>query len=166
MKNPAIKIIQAKTKEDCKICDEFLSKLINYESSLDNIINPNVKVCGPAENNIKQDDVFVAYAKAEKPVGYVFGYRQFNKGKIYNTNILVLEALFVEKEFRKMGIGKMLINAFENWTKEKYGDYVIEITYINANKDAEKFYQNLGYTTVKTTLRKWLWKDLLIQLKH
>ena len=154
MKNPEIKIIQATTKEDCKICDEFLSKLINYESSLDNIINPNVKVCGPAENNIKQDDVFVAYAKAEKPVGYVFGYRQFNKGKIYNTNILILEALFVEKEFRKHGIGEILLKSFENWAKEKYGDYVIEITYINTNDNARKFYEKMGYSPVKSTLRK------------
>ena len=147
-------IIKAKTKEDCKICDEFLSKLINYESSIDNIINEKVNVSGPAENNIKQNDVYVAYAKAEKPLGYVFGYRQFAKGKIYNKNILILEALYVDEEFRNEGVGKLLLKAFENWAKEKYGDYVIEITYINANKDAEKFYQNLGYTTVKTTLRK------------
>lgn len=149
-----IKIIQAKTKEDCKICDKFLSKLINFESSLDNIINSKVEVSGPAENNIKQEDVFIAFAKADKPVGYVFGYRQFNKGKIYNKNILVLEALFVEKEYRKQGVGKMLLQAFENWAKEKYNDYVIEITYINANKNAQKFYESMGYSLVKTTLRK------------
>ena len=149
-----IEIIQAKTKEDCKICDEFLSKLINYESSLDKIINSSVLVSGPAENNIKQDDVFVAYAKSEKPMGYVFGYRQFNKGKIYNKNILILEAIYVNEEYRHLGVGKMLINAFENWAKEKYEDFVIEITYINNNKNAQKFYESLGYTPVKTTLRK------------
>ena len=152
MKN--LEIVKVQTKEDCEICDEFLSKLINYESSFDNIINAKVNVSGPTENNIKQDDVFVAYAKAEKPVGYVFGYRQFNKGKIYNTNILVLEALYVEKEFRKQGIGEMLLKSFENWAKEKYGDYVIEITYINANENAQKFYEKMGYSPVKSTLRK------------
>ena len=149
-----IEIIQAKTKEDCKICDEFLSKLINYESSLDKIINSSVLVSGPAENNIKQDDVFVAYAKAGNPLGYVFGYRQFNKGKIYNKNILILEAIYVNEEYRHLGVGKMLINAFENWAKEKYEDFVIEITYINNNENAQKFYESLGYKPVKTTLRK------------
>ena len=139
-----IEIIQAKTKEDCEICDKFLSKLINYESSLDNIINKKVEVTGPAENNIKQDDVFVAYAKAEKPIGYVFGYRQFNKGKIYNKNIVILEALFVEREYRGMGVGRLLVQSFENWAKEKYQDFVIEITYIDANKDAQKFYESMG----------------------
>lgn len=147
-------IIKAKTKEDCEICDKFLTKLINFESSLDDVINNKVEVSGPAENNIRQEDVFVAYAKADKPVGYVFGYRQFNKGKIYNKNILILEALFVEEEYRGMGVGRLLVQAFENWAKEKYNDYVIEITYIDANKNAQKFYENMGYTSVKTTLRK------------
>ena len=149
-----IEIIKANTQEDCKICDEFLSKLINYEASLDGIINKNINVSGPCENNIKQDDVFVAYAKAEKPAGYVFGYRQFNKGKIYNTNILVVEALYVDEDFRKQGVGKLLIKAFEDWAKEKYNDYVIEITYISSNENAKKFYEKLGYTQSKTTLRK------------
>ena len=92
----------------------------------------------------------MAYAKADKPVGYVFGYRQFAKGKIYKQNILILEALFVETEFRGKGVGKMLVNSFENWAKEKYEDFVIEITYINANKNAQKFYESMGYSSVKT----------------
>ena len=154
MNNSNIQIIKAKTKEDCEICDQFLSKLINYESSLDAIINPNVNVCGPCENNIKQNDVFVAYAKTDRPIGYVFGYRQFNKGKIYNKDILILEALYVEPEARNQRVGKMLLTSFENWAKEKYEDYVIEITYISNNKNAQKFYENMGYTHVKTTLRK------------
>ena len=149
-----IEIIKVQKKEDCKICDEFLSELINFESSFDSIINKDVAVSGPAENNIKQEDVFVAYAKSDKPMGYIFGYRQFNKGKIYNKNILILEALFVKEEYRKMGIGKLLVQAFENWAKEKYEDFVIEITYINSNKNAQKFYESLGYKSVKTTLRK------------
>ena len=149
-----IEIVQVKTKEDCEICDAFLSKLINYESSLDKIINEQVNVSGPAENNIKQDDVFVAYAKADIPLGYVFGYRQFAKGKIYNKNILILEALYVDANQRKQGVGKALLTSFEEWAKNKYEDFVIEITYINANKNAQKFYEKMGYSPVKITLRK------------
>ena len=149
-----IEIIQAKTKEDCEICDKFLSKLINFESSLDDSILSNVQIDGLCEKNIQHDGVYVAYAKKDKPIGYVFGYLQNPKGKIRSTNILILEALYVEKEYRKQGVGKHLLQAFENWTKEKYEDYVIEITYINANKNAQKFYESMGYKTVKTTLRK------------
>ena len=69
-----VQIVMARTKEDCEICDKFLSKLITYESSFDSIINKNINVKGPTENNIKQDDVFVAYAKTDTPLGYIFGY--------------------------------------------------------------------------------------------
>ena len=53
-----------------------------------------------------------------------------------------------------MGVGRLLVQSFENWAKEKYQDFVIEITYIDANKDAQKFYESMGYLPVKTTLRK------------
>ena len=39
-----MEIIRAKNDNDCEICDEFLSKLINFESDCDNIILKNVKV--------------------------------------------------------------------------------------------------------------------------
>ena len=149
-----IKIVKATTKEDCIICDEFLSKLIKYESSFDNIINQNVAVSGPAENNIKQNDVYLAYAQADVPVGYILGYRQFAKGKIYNKDIFVVEALYVEENHRKAGIGKMLLKSFENWVKENYSDFIIEITHLSSNESAKKFYEKMGYSTSKTTLRK------------
>ena len=149
-----IKIIQAKTKVDCKICDEFLSKLINYEASFDPIINKNVQVSGPAENNIRQKDVYLAYAMADIPMGYILGYRQFAKGKIYNKDILIVEALYVEKEYRKLGIGKLLLQSFEAWAKDNYEDFVIEITHVHSNENAKRFYEKMGYLTSKTTLRK------------
>ena len=92
----------------------------------------------------------MAYAKSDNPLGY----RQFAKGKIYNNNILILEALYVDEEFRKQGVGKLLLNAFENWAKNKYDDYVIEITYISSNENAKRFYEKMGYATSKITLRK------------
>ena len=149
-----VQIVMARTKEDCEICDKFLSKLITYESSFDSIINKNVDVKGPTENNIKQDDVFVAYAKTDTPLGYVFGYRQFSKGKIYNKDILILEAIYVDESFRGQGVGKLLLESFESWAKEKYEDFVIEITHIHSNENARKFYEQMGYTTSKITLRK------------
>lgn len=154
MKKIKVEIIKAKTKKDCKICDEFLGKLINYESSLDGVINKNVKVEGPAENNIKQEDVYLAYAKQDKPIGYILGYRQFNKGKIYNKNILIVEALYVNEDCRKQGVGKALLNSFEAWAKETYDDFIIEITHLTTNENAQKFYEKMGYATSKVTLRK------------
>ena len=149
-----IEIIQAKTKEDCIICDEFLSKLITYESSFDSTILSDVKVNGLCEKNLKHDGVYVAYAKDKKPIGYIFGYLQNPKGKIRTTNVLILEALYVDENKRNKDVGKALLKSFEEWAKNNYDDYTIEITYINLNNNAQKFYEKMGYVPVKTTLRK------------
>ena len=149
-----IKIIQAKTKEDCEICSEFMSRLINYESLLDKTINSNVVVKELFEKNLDNKDMYFAYAKQEKPIGFVFGYLQVGKGKVRSSNILNLEGIYVDENYRKSGVGKLLLTSFENWAKEMYDDYVIEITYINANENAQKFYESMGYIPVKTILRK------------
>ena len=151
-----VKIVQAKTMEDCKICGAFMSKLINYEAKLDATINSDVVVEGLFENNINNKDFYFAYAVENiKPIGFVFGYLQVGKGKVRSINILNLEALFVEENYRKNGVGKQLLKSFEIWANNQYdGDFQIEITYINSNKSAQKFYESLGYTPVKTILRK------------
>ena len=150
-----IEIVKAKTIEDCKICSEFMSKLIKYEADLDNSINSNVTVDGLFENNLDNKDFYFAYARKEKPIGFIFGFLQVPKGKVRSTNILNLEGIFVDDHYRKSGVGKILLKSFEDWVKEKYAnDYVIEITYINSNKKAKLFYESLGYAPVKTILRK------------
>lgn len=151
-----VKIVQAKTEEDCKICGEFMSKLINYEAKLDATINSNVTINGLFENNLNNKDFYFAYAiENNKPIGFVFGYLQVGKGKVRSTNILNLEALFVEENYRKNGVGKQLLKSFESWGKTKFGkDFVVEITYLNSNEKAKNFYESLGYRPVKTILRK------------
>lgn len=151
-----VKTVQAKTEEDCKICGEFMSKLINYEAKLDATINSNVTINGLFENNLNNKDFYFAYAiENNKPIGFLFGYLQVGKGKVRSTNILNLEALFVEENYRKNGVGKQLLKSFEAWAGKRYnGDFQIEITYINSNQSAQKFYESMGYIPVKTILRK------------
>ena len=148
-------IIKAETIQDCKICSEFMSKLINYEAGLDSTINSNVYVDGLFEKNLDNKDLYFAYAKADEPIGFVFGYLQVPKGKVRSTNILNLEAIFVEEKYRHCGEGKELLKFFEDWAKKQYNnDFVIEITYIKSNEKAKKFYEHLGYKHIKTILRK------------
>ena len=45
-------IVKAKTKEDCKICSEFMSQLIDFEAGFDSTINSNVIVSELFEKNI------------------------------------------------------------------------------------------------------------------
>ena len=150
-----IEIVKAKTIDDCKICSKFMSKLINYESVFDKSINQNVNVSELFEKNLNNEHFYFAYAKLGVPIGFIFGYLQVGKGKVRSTNILNLEGIFIEEEYRKSGAGKKLLNSFENWANKQYNnDYQIEITYINSNVNAKRFYESLGYNPVKTILRK------------
>ena len=150
-----IEIVKAKTIDDCKICSKFMSKLINYEASFDRSINQNVNVSELFEKNLNNEHFYFAYAKLGVPIGFVFGYLQVGKGKVRSTNIVNLEGIFVDENYRAKGVGKKLLNSFENWANKQYNnDYQIEITYINSNVNAKHFYESLGYVPVKTILRK------------
>lgn len=149
-------IIIAKTQEDYKICDNFLSKLISYESGFDNSIMQNVKINGLSERNSQHDGVYYAYAKQNNELaGFVFAYLKNSKGTVSTTNVINLEALYIEENFRNSGIGKQLVKSVEVWAENNYSkDYIIEITCLGNNLNALDFYKHLDYKPVKIILRK------------
>lgn len=150
-----MKVIEVKNATDCQICDEFLGKLINYESSCDDIILSNVNVKDIHKNSLARNYVYIAYAIDESPIGYIFAYLKNPKGKVNITNVIVLEALYVDEPYRRKGVGKTLMKSLEDWANKCFQkDFVIEITSINNNENAMGFYKHLGYSEVKTILRK------------
>ncbi len=148
-------IIIPKNEKDFEICDYFMKKLIEYESGLDSSIDPDTNVTGFHKNKLANQNFFAAYAVADKPVGYIFGYIQTFKGNGTTTNRVFVDTLFVDENYRHQGVGRQLLNAFENWAAKNFGDdYEIELLCLSNNADALKFYQKLGYSQVKQTLRK------------
>ena len=138
-------IIRVKNDRDCQICDEFLEKLINFESNCDSIILSNVNVKDVHKNSLAHYYVYIAYATNENPIGYIFAYLKNPKGKVNTTNVIVLEALYIEEHYRRKGVGKSLVKSLEDWAKECFQkDFVIEITSINNNENAMGFYKHLG----------------------
>ena len=152
-----MEIKKLKTKKDCKIYDDLFSKLIKYESGFDKVILDSVKVSGFAEKHLDDKYVYMAYAKeGDSPIGFIFGFLKSSKGKVNSTNVFVVDGIYVEEEYRRQGVGKKLLDSFEYWinTIVDDKDYVIEITSIDSNTNAQGFYNHLGYGAVKTIVRK------------
>ena len=96
----------------------------------------------------KREQVFVACKD-----GTVAGYIHVEKyDTLYFVTMCNVLGLAVKKDFQKMGIGKALVLAGENWAKEN------GINYMRVNSGisrvaAHKFYQHLGYKSEKEQLR-------------
>ena len=140
--------------DDCLICDEFLSELNKYESNHDPVLNGEFKFSEIHKRSLKNDYVYIAMAIEDKPIGYVFSYLKTGKGKVHTTNVVEVEALFVEEGYRKQGIGKALIDSVDSWAKENFEDYVIELHAINNNFNSMAFYKHIGFSEVRTVFRR------------
>ncbi len=143
------------TIDDADICDKFLTGLIQYESSIDKLINKNFTVKDFYRRAITNENQYLALAfERDEPVGFIYAYRKIAKGTSFDDNIIEIDGLFIKESNRSNGIGTALIKSVENWAKGFYTTAHIEITYINGNTPAKKCYEKLGYTPIKTILRK------------
>lgn len=141
--------------EDAEICDNFLTGLINYESSIDGLINGKYIVKDFYRRALSNSNQYLALAFEDStPVGFIYAYRKVDKGTSFSDNIIDIDGLFIRECSRKNGIGTALIKNVEDWARNTYGTAHIEITYINGNTPAQKCYEKQGYKPIKTTLRK------------
>jgi len=149
-----IVIKRVSTLEECVLCNKILEDLIKFESKLDKQINEFHKIENHYERTLNKHDVviFLAY-RADDVVGYIAAYKEKTNPAL-NNDVIKIMNLFVKDNHRKQNIGKKLMNEVENWAKEQYNNFDIELDCISSNKNAIAFYQNLGYTTVRVKMRK------------
>lgn len=93
----------------------------------------------------KEHMVLVAEVET-KIVGWVHGYLF---PLLYQEPMGEIAALVVEKDYRRMGIGRLLVAAFEQWVKEKGYNRVFLRSNIK-REEAHKFYRAIGYDLIKT----------------
>lgn len=129
--------------------DNLLTKLVEDEKiNYDKYINIG-KINGLYQtlliNNNNNTHAFVC-EENNKIVGYIYCY-------VNNESIGILDALYIEKEYRGLGIATKLIELAINWLKDEKLVKLIEISVMDKNELAKKLYKKLGFQKFKETLR-------------
>ncbi len=142
-----INIVKADYKL-AKQANTLLTKLIVDEKKYDENINENCIVKSLYEKFFDNNDVclLIAMNKGEA-LGYIYGYIQ-NNGDAKLKKTAVLDALYVEENFRNKGVAKELIDAFNNWAKSNGLNY-IELKVCKDNIKAINLYEKIGFKTSK-----------------
>ena len=65
----------------------------------------------------------------------------------------VIDGLVVDPGWRRRGVGKRLVEAFEAWAHAE-GAPSVELNVYEFNDGARRFYEALGYAPLRRTLRK------------
>ena len=140
-------IIEVSNLEDCKICDKFLTLLIQDERKYDNTIDENFVVKDYFINMINSQNILLLYKNEIINAGYIFA------KKIENGYLI--DGLYVDINFRGNGIAKKLINEA---IKKIYllGDYKIFINVLKENKTAVNLYKNMGFIIEEENKNKFL----------
>lgn len=129
-------IIKVNSIDDCKICDNFLTLLIQDERKYDTTIDENFVVKDYFINMINNQNILLLYKNENKPIGYIFAKKIDNK--------YLIDGLYIDINFRNKGIATKLIKVI---IKEIYslGDYKIFINVLKKNKVAVNLYKNIGF---------------------
>ena len=115
---------------------------LGYECSLSLV---EQKIISLDEN---REQVFVACRD-----GTVAGFIHVEKyDTLYFETMCNVLGLAVKKDFQKMGIGKALVLAGENWAKEN-GIMFMRVNSGITRTGAHEFYKRLGYESEKEQLR-------------
>lgn len=141
-------IIKKCSYDEAKKSNDLLTKLIIDEKKYDKNINEYCVVKSLYEKFYNNDDICLLVAKNdENIIGYIYGYIQNNgDSKIYKVS--VLDALFVEENFRSLGVASELIKSFKKWSYN-YGVKYIELKVCNENKRAINLYKKIGFVQNK-----------------
>ena len=147
-------IKKVNSKEECKICNQLLSELMQYEVQFDDTIVPKLNIENYYENCLGKDDSALFLAKCEQePVGYVMAYKQQPKS-ITSKNFITIMNLYVREPYRKMGIGKLLVQEIEKWAKTLFISFILEIDCYVENNQAVEFYSKLDFKRIRVKMRK------------
>lgn len=141
-------IIKKCSYDEAKKANDLLTKLIIDEKKYDENINEDCVVKSLYESFYNNDDICLLIAKNDESIiGYIYGYIQ-NNGDSKIDKVSVLDALFVEEDFRNLGVASKLIKDFKKWSYN-YGVKYIELKVCSENNQAINLYKKSGFAQNK-----------------
>ena len=129
-------IIKVSDIYDCKICDNFLTLLIQDERKYATTIDEKFVVKDYFINMINNQNILLLYKKVSQPIGYIFTKKIDDK--------YLIDGLYVDIHFRNKGIATELIKEIINQIY-LLGDYKICINVFKKNTGAVDLYKNIGF---------------------
>lgn len=102
-------------------------------------------------HQLEQDEDHAVYV-AERPDGCVVGWVHVYIRKLVVADQYVeIGGLVVDEGYRGRGVGRLLMEWAERWSRGK-GGQVVQIRSNVIRKEAHHFYKGIGYSNVKTQL--------------
>lgn len=139
-------VIRKAILKDLEEVQKLNYKLFDFEyKNFDSTLNMNWTFSEIGENYFKKvienGTVWVAVDK-DKVIGYL-------AGSMKNSNCIVktvaeLDNFYIEEEYRRQGIGRILVNEYKSYCKSK-GIDTIDVTTNAKNKNARSFYEANGF---------------------
>ena len=147
-------IKEVQTNEELKKCNEFLNEIIKDEKIYNDNINTEKTINNYYENvyNKGNNKLFIAVDN-DIVCGYIFIKitNPEENAEIYKESII--DALYVDKEYRNKGIATKLIEKAKEYSKE-IGAKKISISVIKDNEIALKLYYKLGFNDFSFILKQ------------
>lgn len=146
-------IIRKANINDAKRLNELLTKLIIDEKKYDDNINENYVVKSYYEYVIpKKQNIILVVEFLNTIIGYLYGYIMDDGDTVINK-VAKTDALFIEEDYRHLGIATSLINEFKKIVEEENVKY-IEVNVCNDNKNAINIYKNNNFNETKSITMK------------
>ena len=94
----------------------------------------------------REDQQFFVAELDGRPVGWLHA---LTAEYVESGAFIVIGGLVVDRNYRRMGVGRLLLQHAEAWAKEK-GFSIVRLTSSITRAGAHQFYQDLGYAKIKT----------------
>lgn len=149
-----MEIKEVETKEEIQKCDEFLNKLVKDEKRYNDNIDDNMVINNYYENFYKSETSKLFIAKDnENIIGYIFIKITNPKQNAEIYKEALIDALYVEKEYRNKGVATTLIQKAKEYSKEKDAKKIM-ISVIKDNENALNLYHKLGFEEFSFRLKQ------------